>query len=540
MPEENNKKEEKNNNKNKKEEKKGVSYTEYYKIKSNIALHKKKLQSEVEKLEKLAKQYEIQIEKPQLAETQQTKQTPAEKSRRTRIIETGIIALIFIVTLGAIAYISLASLYPNLLPFGTTGYTIAAEDSKILQVSEFYIDDTSVLGDKQTYQGQTIRPITSSKKFNFVFKPAKTIDKTNGTLQLNLVMLNNSNIYLNDKLIFPNLDNYELIKETNDGYNIYIRKDILSYTDIQSTEDETASYFIYNYFPSSSVWSTSELEPINPIVKDYKQETTAINTAFRGNLKLAVYAKDNLNIKMTKQDLNSYLGADEYTINITDYRGEAIYTGVMGDDGVKEGEQKRGEEQNFEISKEVEEGVYYVEFIIDKNNQYPDVSVKNIYMNSNKIMILGTFLPIEPFNFYTNNKQEKTTGFNYWHTGKNQLITISGAENKIIDLNESWMSKTYQHNLTAGEYIIGLEKGDLWVYTDAVSPSKDNWFELPPAMNEKFNSQDFLVIDSYTYDNDNRIFYYETEAEIKGGDKFSFRALEENAVGIESINLEME
>ncbi|OGJ21552.1 hypothetical protein A3K73_09365 [Candidatus Pacearchaeota archaeon RBG_13_36_9] len=524
--------------------KKDISYTEYYRIKTGIELSRQQLKKHLEELEQLAKKKGLplpeEVLKQQAGNTEDKTENSSSKPRKQKTIERAIIALIFILALGAIAYISLASLYPGWLPFGTTGYSIMAGDSKILQISEFYIDDTSVLGDKQTYQAMTIRPITSSKKFNFIFKPARTIEATNGTLQLNLVILNNSNIYLNDELIFPNLNNYELIQETNDGYNIYIIKDILNYTNLDNSgEGNIASEFLYNNFPSSSVWSMSELEAINPIITNYKPTETLINTTFRGDLHFAAYAKDNLNIKMTKQDLNSYLGADEYTVNITNYRGEAIYTGLLQDDGIKEGEQKRGEEQNFEVNKEVEEGVYYIDFIIDKNNQYPDVSVKNIKFNTNKIMILGTNLPIEHFDFYTEADSSKVIGFNYWHTGKNQLITISGTENIIIDLNEGWISKTYGHNLTAGEYDISLEKGDLWVYSDIVSPSKDSWFNLPPRINEKFNNQDFLVIDAYTYDHYNRIFYYEEDVNINGGDKFSFRALEEGAVGIESINLEL-
>lgn len=518
----------------KKEEKKEVSYTEYYKIKSNIELHKKNLQQEVDKLNKLARQYEVKIEKPKFEEKL------ASKPRKTKIIETGIIIAIFIIVLGIIAYISLAGLFPDYLPFSTTGYTIAAEDSKILQsgIGEFYIDDTSVLGDKQTYQGQTIRPITSSKKFNLIFKPAKTINTDTAALSLNLVMLNNSNIYLNDALIFPNLDDYELIKETSDGYNIYIRKDIMENIDTGNLKDEdSASMFLYNNFPSSSVWSTSELGAVNPTVEDYKQEITEINTTFRGDLHLAVYAKDNLNIKLTKQDLNWYLGNDEYTINIANYNGDVIYTGVMEDDGINE-KGATGQEQDFEINKEVEEGIYYIDFIIDRDNEASDSSIKNIRTNSNKAVILGTFLPIAPFEFYTSSKQEKTISFLFWHSNKNQLITIN--EN-TINLSEDWFEKKYEHNLTAGEYNIDLEKGDLGVYTDIVSPSSKNWFNLPLNINAKFNSQDFLVIDSYTYDHYNRLFYFENGVYLdkNGEGRFSMRALEENAVAIESINLEL-
>jgi|GEM_PF-3485358 len=530
----------KNINSIKKDNKKDISYSEYYKIKTGIELHKQEIQKHLKELEDLAKRKGIPTPSEVLAT--ESKREDNEKSRKQKIIETSIIAIIFIVVLGAIAYITLASLFPNYLPFGTTGYTIMAGDSKIFNIGEeFYIDDTSVLGDKTTYQGTTIRPIVSSKKFNLVFKPARTIEPGKATLTLNLVMLNNSNIYLNDQLIFPNLDNYELIKETDDGYLIYAKKDIMGGLNSTFVDSGFVSEFLYNNFPSSNVWSTSKLEAINPEVPGYQPTETLINTTFRGDLHLAVYAKDNLNIKFTKQDLNWYIGNDEYTINITDTSGESIYTGFSKDDGINEkgATGKIGEEQDFEINQQVKGGVYYVDFISDKDNQYVDSSLKNIRINSNKVLIIGTFLPIEPFGFYTKNNQQETIGFLYWHTGKEQTIKISVDENKIVDLNESWFNKKYETNLSVGEHIIDLEKGDLYVYADFSSPSKDSWFNIPSLIQEKFNNQDLLVIDAYAYDKDNRILTYNKEVEVKGNDKFSLRALEKDAVAIESIKLEI-
>jgi hypothetical protein len=512
------------------------SYTEYYKIKSNIELHKQQIQKELKRLEALAKKHQHNIETPQVYQD-----TP--KTKKQKYIETGIIIAIFIIVLGAIAWVTLAGLFPDVLPFGTTGYSILAEDSKILQgsLSEFYIDDTSVLGDKMTYQGRTIRPITSSKKFNLVFKPARTIQPTTGTLTLNLVILNNSNIYLDDELIFPNLDNYEMIEETSDGYYVYARKDIMPYVNRDELiESDSASRFLYENFPSSSVWSTSELEAINPEVEGYEQEWTEINTTFRGDLHLAVYAEDNLNIKFVKQDLNWYIGNDEYTINITDYKGDLVFTQTYQDDGINE-KGSLGEEQAFEINKEVDKGVYYVDFVADENNQADDLSLKTIEINSNKVLMLGRFLPIEPFSFYTKTIEQETIGFLYWHSNMNQLITVKGEEKKVIDLNEELFEQKYETNLTKGEYIINLEKGDLWVYSDIVSISKDSWFNLPPITISKFNNQDFLIIDSYTYDHYNKILFFENEIyfDKNGEGKFSFRALEPGAVGVESVNLEI-
>ncbi len=508
-----------------------ASYTEYYKIKSNIELHKQQIQKELKRLEELAKKNQHKISTPKLTSEEY------DKSKRQRYVETGIVIAIFVIVLGAIAWVTLAGLFPEYLPFSPTGYSILADDSKILQgsLSEFYIDDPSVLGDKMTYQGRTIRPITSSKKFNLVFRPARTIQPTNATLTLNLVMLNNSNIYLDDELIFPNLDNYELIQETPDGYYVYARKDIMPYVNQgELQQGSTASEFLYENFPGSSVWSTSELTPINPTVPDYEQEWTTINTTFRGDLHLAVYAEDNLNIKFVKQDLNWYIGNDEYTVEIRDYKGGVIYSGKVEDDGVNE-KGSTGEEQPFEINKEVEKGIYYIDFI----SETTDLTIKEIKVNTNKLLLLDNFLSIYPYNLFIKINRIKDISFYYGHSEKDQIINISGTKEMIIDLNKEWFEKKYETNLTNGEYTITLEKGDLWVYIDIVSPSKETWFNISPITDPKFNNQDFLIIDSYAYDHYNKILFYEEEVEVNGGSKFGFRALEAGAVGVENLNLEL-
>ena len=271
-----------------------------------------------------------------------------------RAIEKTIIIVIYVVVLGIAAYFILASLFPDKLPFSTNTYTIKASDSKIFdKLSSFYIEDNSVLGDKITINDKIVRPITSAKKFNIVFLPKVNIPtNTNATIELNLIFDEGkySDIYLNNELIFPNLGNYELINENEFDY-VYVKKDLLPYIVREMLIDSTnTEEFIYKNFPSTSVWSTRKLNPINIVVDDYVKKDTLINGTFRDNLKLAVYAAGDLSISFTKQDLNSYIGQDEYTIRITDVNDNVVYYGLLEDDGVKT-RGSLGREQYFKISK---------------------------------------------------------------------------------------------------------------------------------------------------------------------------------------------
>jgi len=452
-----------------------------------------------------------------------------------RAIEKTIIIIIYVVVLGIAAYFILASLFPEKLPFSTNTYTIKASDSKIFdKLSSFYIEDNSVLGDKITINDKIVRPITSAKKFNIVFLPKVNIkENTNATIELNLIFGEGkySDIYLNNELIFPNLDNYELIKENDFDY-IYVKKDILPYIVKDILIDSTnTEEFIYKNFPSTSVWSTRKLNPINIVVDDYVKKDTLIDGTFRDNLKLAVYASGDLSISFTKQDLNSYIGQDEYTIRISDVNDNVIYEGLLEDDGIK-AKRNLGREQYFKINKDsLDAGVYYISFIKDNYNDASDSTVKNIKINSNNVLIIGTFLPWDKFEFYTKFKFPNKIGFYYWWSGKDQIIDVSGSQKLKINLNEEWRDKRYDVNLTNGDFYFKTVKGYLWIYNDFSSIKKENWFEIPFSQQDNFDFSDVIIISKEIYNKEANEFNFNKDliSNLKTT-KVNLRVLETNVV----------
>jgi hypothetical protein len=300
---------------------------------------------------------------------------------------------------------------------------------------------------------------------------------------------------LNDKLIFPSLAGYQKIAESNSDY-VYANDALASsvQTDFLGNIGN-AEQFVYKNFPGASIWATRDLIPIAVTLPDYKQEDTLINSTFRDNLQLAVYAKGTLKIDLVKQDLNSYIGPDEYTVNITNAAGEQVYQGKFQDDGINT-KGSQGIEQPLTISvPNLPEGVYYISFTKDSFNDYSDSTLKNIKLNTNKVLILGTFLPLNPIKFYTETTSSKQIGFLYWSASNAQKITVSGATSETINLNAEWLNKRYNKDLTAGGHSFDIEKGNAWVYGDAVSPAKTNWFNIPLAYTKgEFNSQNILII----------------------------------------------
>lgn len=446
------------------------------------------------------------------------------------------IGAVYLIVFIVIAYLIISSLNPK--SSGT--YEINADNNFLSNsISSFYINPSSVLGEKIQINGQDVRPITSQQTFGLVFKP-KTIVSNNqtGTLEINfLTNGEGSEIYLNNNLIIPNFDNYEKIAGYTDN-DVYIKKSFLESYDKELEEAENAGDFLYNNFPGTSVYTQSILKQSVPDIQDYKQETTKISTTFRGDLKLAVYADNDLKVDFTKQDLNGYLGDDEYSVNITDINGKMYFTKTYEDDGDRKNTNKLGKEQVFNIDLgNLSKGVYFISFTKDKNNDAPDSSLKNIKVNSNKVLLVGNVLPWSNFNFYTKTTTPKTISFNYWHTNKNQTIQISGAESKTIKLDKDWLSKTYTQNLTIpGDYNVKTSTGYLWVYADYLSIGKDNWFDMPITSNaQKFANQDIIILDTNKVSINENSYKYKTDISVEDLKNVKMKVLEPNKIYLKDI-----
>ena len=240
---------------------------------------------------------------------------------------------------------------------------------------------------------------------------------------------------------------------------------------------------------------------------------------------------------LQNKDLNMYLGEDTYDVKITNFTGDIIYNKIFEDDGDKTSDGKLGKEQNFNIYLDnLKSDIYYINFISDKNNDAADSTIKNININSNKILIVGTFLPITPFEFYTKADLNKTIGFYYWHYGKDQIIDLNNKTS--INLNTDWSSKRYNENLTKGEYAITTPKGDLWIYNDISSPSKSSWFDIPVVQQNNFDNPNLIIIDQSNFNENTGAFSYSQDVNTTIIPlKISLRALTSNSANFKDAKL---
>ncbi|MEK6873901.1 MAG: hypothetical protein AABW91_03575 [Nanoarchaeota archaeon] len=421
--------------------------------------------------------------------------------------------------------------------FGLTGnYLINAEENNLgSSIQSFYIDKPQVLGDTKEINGQIVRRFISQEAFNLIFKP-KTVIPDNSTGILNLNLIGNGDLYINDKLVIPNLENYQLLMNT-EKEQVYVKKNILKEDYVNS---DSALGFIQENYPASSVYYFSNEDISSYEVKNYKKENIFINTTFRGPLKLGVYVKDELDINFVKQDLNGYIGNDEYNILITDINGNVYFNETYEGDGEVKNTNKLGKEQSFNETISVDEGIYYINFIPDKNNDAVDSSIKNIKINSNKVMFIGNILPWSAFDFYTKVQNNKTIGFYYWWGGKNQTISIPEYREREIVLNKNWREKRYDLILYSGDYEIKSDVGYLWLYTDVLSPKPDSFFVIPlNKENTKFNSQDVLVIDKNYLGIKGKEMNYNQELNANKETKIKMKVISDNLF-LKNISLNLE
>jgi hypothetical protein len=454
---------------------------------------------------------------------------------KVRGFERYVVFMIYISVFLAAGYFFLVTTNPDLLPSNFYSYKVSASESMIgSNLRSLYLDDTDALGGVLEINGESVRMIVSEKPFNFVFNPKRKIDD-NSSAEVRLHLVNPSTeVYLNEKLIVPDLDGFVKVADF-ENRGVWVKEELTKsdYIDGGSSED-----FIYANFPGQNIYSFGDIEGGTPIIADYKKTKTFINTRFRDDLKLAVYAEGKLEIEFVKQDMNAQIGKDEYTVEIKDIQGNSYFNEVYEDDGDKKASGIGEFEQRITvIGRDLPENIYYITFTKDENNKYADSSIKDIRINSNKVLIVGRNLPLEAFDFYTEVGSSKIIGFYYWHSGKDQEIIISGTEDIIIDLNENWKGEKYEEELSRGEYNFDIPKGDVWVYSDVISPTKSSWFYLPQEGDRKLVNQDILIIDKDKLEIDGNKVVYTGMIDIKAGSKIKIQVLDKLETYFKEIKL---
>jgi len=459
---------------------------------------------------------------------------PIKQRIKSLKTEQYVIFSIYILLFATAGYFFIANVFPD-NPINTNGhYSLEAGDlSMTSKFKSLYLDKDYVLGGKTSIGDSPARLIISEEPFNVVFNPKKVVaEDSSATLQLSLIKPK-TEVYFNDKLIIPDLDGYFRVQDF-ESEEVWIKKDLTKDSYQQSNNAEN---FIYRNFPQHTIYSFAELSGGTPIIQDYEKTTTRIDTQFRDNLKLAVYAEDSLDIEFVKQDINALVGKDEYTVTITDFQGNEYFKEVYEDDGYKK-DTKEKEEQDFEINlKNLPRNIYQISFVKDKNNKYADSTIKDIKINSNKILILGTILPLGEFEFYTKIEGNEKIKFRTWWRDEFS-VKITG------DLNENFKIEKGEDEfleLLKGEYYLYNKEWKVWIsQKPPFAPSKENWFYFPQKADSKLIDSDIIIIDEDKLQINNDEIVYTESIEINEDSKFKIQVLDKLQTYFKDIKLILE
>lgn len=400
----------------------------------------------------------------------------------------GLIMTVLIITLIAFAFIKFWPKTNNL------HYVEVGDSSDTDKDSSFYLDNSlNSLSERIDYGPTNYREVLNAKPFFFVFKKTGHLSlPTQALLEIEILGAA-GDIYLDDKLIFPGIDNYEILKEF-DNFYLYRRSNVKEVENYDSSN--IVDFLIKNYY-GSKVYSINEVNYTNPVSDEYSPTITLINSTFRDSIALTVYGEGTLNLSFIKKDLNNYNGEDKYTMSIVNINGTSIFNRLLEDDGVTSATKRDGNDQRFEFNIPNANGIYNIKIIRVKNGEDADSTIGDIKVNTNKVLISGNFLPITPISLYTKLNTAKNASFYYWHQDKDQIIGIRSTENKNqINLNESYKGKKYAYEFKEGSYNIDIPKGYLWILSNiSFSPSRDNWFEVPIVIQDTLDDADFIILD---------------------------------------------
>src|SRR3989339_416204 len=139
--------------------------------------------------------------------------------------------------------------------------------------------------------------VNSESIVDLVFKPKLILE--NGRDAEILIEGKNlgTDVYFDDKLIIPDLSDYEKVGDFEDS-EVWIKRDLVKESYI---DQDTLNDFIYFNFPGASVYSFKELDKGVPVLTDWASTETRIDTTFRASLKLAVYhGGGDLNLKFLR------------------------------------------------------------------------------------------------------------------------------------------------------------------------------------------------------------------------------------------------
>lgn len=269
---------------------------------------------------------------------------------------------------------------------------------------------------------------------------------------------------------------------------------------------------------------------------EFDNNMNIINTSLRGGHTFYIYHEGDLNLTVTKFDLNWYENSDDLEITLFDSNNEIISGTFIDDDGVITNTGDLGEYQTENLLVPgLEKGVYKLQF------SNFDGIIKEIKINTNKIVTSRLFLanneiydiPTTPSKIYTKINRETEIRLLTYHSAGIQNISyykINSSNDltfEMFDFNVE--DEPLELFLQEGEYEFIIPNNDIIITSPLYfSFTKDGYFEpfrqkIIPIPSDKITlskNVDYLITDYSEPEKSNNWVIAETVFDIQDDDLF--------------------
>lgn len=200
-------------------------------------------------------------------------------------------------------------------------------------------------------------------------------------------------------------------------------------------------------------------------VAGYTKAETVIDEDLRGKHTFYIYASDDLNVSVEKQDINWYEGSDEMYVSLYDSDGILVDMVPIADDGNTKANNLRGFTQKASLNvDQLTKGVYKLEL-----SDF-DGLVTNIKINSNKVVTDKVFLAgngiygveTKPGKLYFTYSKDETLKLTTYHREGLQNIAFN-REGVVENYNFNVEDEPVYKGLTKGNYEATFPKNDIVV-----------------------------------------------------------------------------
>ena len=232
-----------------------------------------------------------------------------------------------------------------------------------------------------------------------------------------------------------------------------------------------------------------------------------LNFALRGNQDFYVYLNGSLKVQIDKQDINASIGKDELDVVLLNAAGQVICSKMLPDDGNTTANKKASSTVSSDIAcGGLAKGPYTLRFIERVQPEIgaskSDFVIKQLKINSNKIVALDQINNLDPLSIFTDNTEANSLSVQALSDQPEKVVL--GASKSTIEFKKNSKGDKKNKTLSKGPSTIAVTGGGVLLSGSNFAFKNDNWFNPEIIELRDSNDTDFAILQD-VYDRDNFI-----------------------------------